>query len=404
LSLKNKPYEIKSMIKKKLKIGIFTDSFLPYVSGVVVSILNFKEGLERLGHQVFIFTQKFPNYKEKEKNVFRFKSITIKANKNIEFPLPLTISPKIHKKIKRLNLDIIHIQHPFLMGMAGLYYSKKLKIPCIFTYHTRYEECAPYYLPILPKKISSKLAKKITFNFAKRCDAIIVPSIFIKKYFQREGIKKPLWVLPTAIQFEKIKNAKKKDKLALPKKARVLLYVGRLAREKNVVFLLKAFKKVLQVSKNKNVYLLLVGDGPATDELKKLSKKLDIERNVIFFGKVNPKEVPQYYKAADVFVFASKTDTQALVLPEAMAAGIPIVALNFPGPKDIITNGVNGFLTKDSLKEFSQKIRGLLDDEKKRKKIALNGQKTAKKYSIPVISKKLVVIYQKTIEDYQRKR
>lgn len=373
-----------------MKIGIFTNVYKPVINGVVNSISALKQGLEELGQDVYIFAPKHPNYKDNEKGIFRVESIKLSSKEKYRLSLP--IFRKSSKVIKQL--DIIHTQYPFIMGNYASFFADIYNKPLIFTHHTQYEKYT-HYIPF-EQEITKKFTRWIVKDYANKCDCVIAPSESIKKMLLKQRIKSRIEVIPTGINLDVFGNPNRKiirKKYNLGPEQKLLLYAGRIAKEKNLEFLLKAFKLVL--NKKPNTYLMLVGRRAKKGYLINLIKKLHLETKVFLVG--HSSLVQNYYAAADLFVFSSVTETQGLVLVEAMAAGTPVVAVDSPGIREVV-DGKNGLLTKESLVEFSEKIIRVLDDSKLRKKMSENAIKTASNYSISKMAKRMLQVYKSILE------
>ena len=373
-----------------MKIGFFTNVYKPVVNGVVSSIYSFKKGLEELGHEVYVFAPTYPGYKDDEKNIFRIESLKLPLQEEYRITL-LVFNKKSLKVIK--ELDIIHTHYPFIMGNYGSFFANFHTKPLVFTYHTQYEKYT-HYIPF-EQEITKKFTRWIVKDYANKCDCVIAPSESIRKMLLKQGIRSRIEVVPTGIDLKVFENADKniiRKKYNIKPEQKLLLYVGRIAKEKNLEFLLKAFKIVL--NKKPDTYLMFVGHGPEEGYLNGLIKRIGLEENT--FSVSVSRSVQDYYAAADLFVFSSVTETQGLVLVESMAAGTPVVAVDSLGIRDVV-NGKNGSLTKESLPEFSEKIIKILENDALRKEMSQNARKTASRYSIQKMSKRMLKVYKSVL-------
>jgi glycosyltransferase involved in cell wall biosynthesis len=375
-----------------MKIGFFTNTYYPICYGSVISIESFRKNLEKLGHQVYVFAPNYEGYEDKNKKVFRYPSFLFKYK--IEYPISIPISAFIKKKIKELKLDIIHVHQPFSLGREGLHYAKKLDIPIVFTYHAKYEDYV-HYVPLLPESLLAELVKREAVNFANDCDLTIAPSLGIQKIIVERGVKKEnTKVLATGInwkKFQKGNRQKIRKKYSIKSDELLFLNVGRINEEKNVVFLLKAFIKV--ALKNPKVKMMFVGEGFLKKDLIEMAKKKGIKNRIIFPGFVPYEEVKHFWQAADFYLQASESETQGITILEAMATGLPIVAVKATGTEDFIVDDVNGFLTKTQLKEFVEKIEFLIKNKKKRRKLSQQAKKDAEHFDELNQTKKLEKFY-----------
>lgn len=364
-----------------MRIGIFTDSYLPYTSGVVRSIQTFTEELTKLGHEVYIFAPSYKNCSS-ENRVFRFTSIPSPTNRDFSLALPFSL--KLKPTIKQLRLDLIHVHSPFLLGRLGARYARKIDVPLVFTYHTMYEQYV-HYVPFaqsvskdiaqIAQTVSKDLAQKVSRDFCNQCDLVIVPTGIVADYLQEIGVKTPLNVVPTGI---KTADYKKGDREWLQKKYkispddRVLLFVGRLGQEKNIPFLLESFKKTR--SRINNAVLVIVGGGPEEEELKNMSVKLELGECVIFTGTMSPHDVINCYAGSSLFVFSSVSETQGIVIAEAKATGLPVVAVRAYGASEMVEDGLDGFLTDPVPEQFADKVTELLQNDQLRMEMGKNAE------------------------------
>ncbi len=392
-----------------MRIGFFTDTYLPVVHGVGVSIETSRKALEKMGHQVFIYAPKSPGYKDKNPNVFRFKSVRVIKKPEMRYAFNFLPVGRNFRKISHFKLDVVHAHTPFGLGLLAKYISERQLIPLIYTHHTHYPEYAKFYLK--EEVLLPYLAKVYSTWFSNISDAVIAPSFKIEKLLLSYGVKKKtsIHVLPTGIDLKIFKKSLKsgealRKKLKISPEAKVLISVGRIGEEKNVEFLIKGFAEVLK--KRKDILLLMVGDGPFLKELKKTAQNLKIAQSIMFTGKVPRQKIPAFYQSADVFLFASLTDTQGIVILEALACGLPVIALKDDAFADVIVNNKNGFLVKQhSPKLFAQKIITLLDNLSLYEKFSIRAVKTAQNFSEKNVAKKLIEIYKTQIEKrYQTKK
>jgi len=379
---------------RKFNIGFFSDTFTPQINGVVTSLQIFWKELERQGHNVYIFAPT-PKLKNDTKNIFRLPSLPFIFQPEMRFALPY--SWQIDKKISALNLDIVHAHTPFSLGLFAKHIAQENNLPFIQTFHTLYPEYLHYILgPAAKNPLAQYGAKKIITFLYNRSDLIIVPSEKIKNYLRKCEIRKQIVVISTGIDLENFKNIDGNSfrrKYNISFKDKLLVSIGRLGKEKNLEFLIKVLTKI----PNENIKLLLVGDGPEKENIKKLAQKLNLKNRIIFTGYVPRKIIPQLLSTADIFIFASKTETQGLVLLEAAAAQKPIIALADAVVKEFVQDNVNGFITPASPSLFANKIEELLNNEKLYYKFSQASLRIAQKFSATNQTKKLLEVYQKLI-------
>jgi 1,2-diacylglycerol 3-alpha-glucosyltransferase len=377
---------------KKLKIGFFTDTYTPQFNGVVTSIESFRKELEEQGHEVYVFAPT-PNQKTDSKRVFRFHSVRFIFYPGIRVAMPY--SQKAYEAANKIKLDIVHTHSPFSLGLFGFWIAKKFKLPYIHTYHTLYPDYVHY---LWKTKITQKLAEKLSRDFCNQCDSIISPSTKITKTLKKWGTKKDISTIATGINFKEIKSGSKKDiplfrkKYGIEENEKIVLFLSRIAKEKNIDLLLGVAKKL----RNKDIKFLIVGDGPYKKEVEQKANKQKLDK-VIFTGFLPREEVPIAYRSADVFAFPSTSETQGLVVAEAMTVGLPIVAIKDLAIGDMVIDNYNGYLTNKNVKDFSSKIEKVLSNKKINNRFSENSIKKVKEFSIKKKTRDLVKLYIKEI-------
>jgi 1,2-diacylglycerol 3-alpha-glucosyltransferase len=374
-----------------MKIAMFADCYLPIINGVVTSLVELKQGLEALGHKVYVFAPSVPKYKETDPKVFRFSSFSFPFQKEERVALPF--SARIYGKIIRLRLDIAHIHTPFNLGFAGLYVAQALNLPLVFTHHTLWEEYV-HYIPFLPKEALKRVAVELCKYFCEKAAAVIAPSQDVANMLISYGVKTPIEVIPTGVQvelFQGADGARVRRLYNLKPEEKLLLFVGRLGKEKSVDFLLRAFKLIS--SSLADTKFMLVGDGPERRSLEQYALKLGISDKVIFCGYINRDELKDYYAAADLFIYASITETQGLVILEAMLCGTPVVAVDASGFRDLIENGVQGFLVPQNEEEFCAEVLKVLQDQELYQKLKAASKHKGQSFSTRSFAGKVSELY-----------
>lgn len=373
-----------------MKIGLFTDSFLPYISGVSISIETQAIGLRELGHEIFIFAPHYPG-EDPDPYVFRFPSLpSLYPN----FRVSLPFSKKIKEIIPKLGLDIIHSHSPFQMGRLAKNEAKKLKIPLVYTLHTLFEQYS-HYVPLLPKTLKKKFVLSFADSFCGQCQAVIVPSEELAKDISQNGVHAPIKVVPTGINLGLADNFTGKgirEGLGIGAKAPLLIFCSRMAKEKNIPFLFAVFKLVLKEAPETK--LLMVGGGPILGSLKSMVFSEGLGEKVIFVGEVPYPKVFDYYAAANIFIFASLTETQGLVIGEAKAKSLPVIALDSPGTRKSAQNDVDGWLLLPDKNLFSQKVIELIKTPQKQAQMGKAGREfVEKELSAKAMAKKIEAVY-----------
>lgn len=386
-----------------MNIGIFTETYYPQINGVVTSIRALEKELNRQGHKVYIFTTTYPDVAPTAR-VFRLPSMPFWSMPSHR--VAFAFSPKVLKIIKNLNLDIIHTQTEFSMGLLGKTASKIFDIPDIHTYHTMYEDYVHYILR--GYVITPKMAKEFSKLFCNGAEAVIAPSKKVYNVLHEYGVTREIDIIPTGIELEPFKksNCNRQEVKAIRDKFNLdlsptILFLGRLGKEKSVDTIINAMPELIK--KLPQAKLLIVGDGPYKPNLENLISKMNLNDFVIFAGQQPWKDVPLFYHAADVFVTASITETQGLTYAEAMAAQIPVVAkkdLNIDG---LLKNNINGrVFEQDS--DLAYILYETLTDKIKSKRLAEQALKDIQPLSSENFGKEVERLYQKVIESHKFKK
>ena len=382
-----------------MHIAFFTNYYHPIVNGVVRSVSSFRETLMKQGHNVFVFAQSDNDYKDNEPFIFRYPSLPLPLG-DISAAIP--VSPFVDQLLPILKLDVIHTHHPILLGQTAARKAAELGLPLVFTFHTQYWEYT-HYIPFPQEAIQEFLKNAVhkwLKDFMQKCQHIIIPSESMKDFLVKEyGLEERYTVVPTGTNLEPFLAADGKS-LRQEKgwqDETILISVGRLAAEKNWETLLQAFAKVY--SEHPDVRLILIGDGPARESLQTLATELGIAERVTFTGSLPFEEVPAYLKAADVFSFASITETQGLVTIEAMAAGLPVVSVDGSGTRDIVEHGKQGFLVENDADALANGLNQLLSDPGQMKRFRHNALKKAKTFDVDLLSKQMISVYEQAIQD-----
>lgn len=385
-----------------MRIGLFTDTYPPFINGVSTSVLMLKQGLEKLGHEVYVVTVNDESFSYKEEDgVLKIPSFPIGL---MNFRQSGIYPIKALKIIKKWKLDIIHSHTEFSIGTFARLISKQLNIPLVHTYHTMYEEYIYYITKGYFNSASKKLVEYLTlFLCDKTIDELIVPTEKTKELFKdKYKVKRDVYVIPSGIDttrfykenIDKNEIINLKKDLGLKKTDFIVLYVGRIAKEKSIDFLINNFNSVLKrIPKAK---MIIVGDGPDIKDLIDLTRKKGLENKIIFTGKAPWTDVPKYYSLCDVFVTASKTETQGLTVMEAMGASKPVVAIRDESFELMITDKKDGLFFDDE-KSYVDMIYEVYKNKKLRDEISFNARLTADKYSPYNYAKNVLKVYKKVV-------
>ena len=383
-----------------MHIAYFTNFYLPVVNGVVRSVESFRQELTKQGHNVFVFAQEDDDYQDEEPFIFRYPSLSLPMQ--VDIPAVIPVSNFVNKLLPSLKPDVIHTHHPILLGQAAAKKAEELNLPLVFTFHTQYREYT-HYFPLPQEAIQSFLKDTIETwlkDFMRQCQHIVIPSESMREILVRDyGLQDRFTVIPTGIDLEPFRNSNGSALRARMgwKDDKVLISTGRLEKEKNWPVLLKAAQKVLE--KYHDLRVVIIGDGTDKNELEELTQELGIAERVTFTGLLPFDEVILHLKAADVFGFASVTETQGLVTMEAMAAGLPVVAVDASGTRDILEDGKQGYLVPDDSDALAQSLIRLFDNPKNMKKFSANALKRAETFNVKNCTRQLVDVYKQATED-----
>lgn len=384
-----------------MRIGIFTDTYPPYINGVSTSIVSLEKALKEKGHEVFIVAVNTENlsYKyEDDDHIIRIPGIPTGI---YDYRLTGIYPLRAINKIKKWDLDIIHSHTEFGVGTFARIIAKQFGIPLVHTYHTMYEDYVHYITKGYFDKSSKKLAEYFTkFYCDKTAKELIVPSkktydLFKKKY----KVNKMINIVPTGIDVAKFysENQNKRDlellkkELKLKKDNFIITYIGRLAEEKNIELLIRNHKKL-----NKRCKLLIVGSGPDLEKFKKMAKNEELEDRIIFTGAIPHYDIPSYYAISNIFVTASVTETQGLTVIEAMASGLPVVCADDEAFKDSVIDGLNGKTFKTD-NEYVKAIENLLNNKEEYITMCKQARITAESHSLKYYAEKIIDVYNRAI-------
>jgi 1,2-diacylglycerol 3-alpha-glucosyltransferase len=323
-----------------MRILFVTNNYTPYSGGLISSIDSFTQQLRAQGHDVLIITLDFLGEQHNDPDyVVRVTCRRRFLYKHNHMAIPYKPTQEIIAIAQQYKPDIIHVHHPFLLGVSGLRAARLIGVPCVFTYHTLYEQYA-HYVPG-PSWLTQPIIEWLVMRFCRAVDGIIAPSNYVKNYLYERTVLTPIEVISSPLRTIFLDGKTKQGKWAFVTKHFELLVVTRFVHEKNVPFVFDVFKKLPEY-----VRLTLVGYGSEYENMKKLAfDELNLPRDrVRFIFKPEQSELIKLYANANMFIFPSQTDTQGIVVIEAMSQGLPVIALDGPGQRDIIRNGVNGFL------------------------------------------------------------
>ena len=324
-----------------MRILMMTNTYSPHVGGVARSVLSFSKALRQQGHQVLVVAPTFAGQPAHEEGVLRWPALHRFHHSDFSMPLPAVVG--LHARLRQFAPQIVHSHHPFLLGDTALRVAAERSLPVVFTHHTMYERYT-HNLPLNSDRIS-RFATELATGYCNLCTAVIAPSATLADCLRRRGVEVPIEVIPTGIDLQRFatgEGARCRQQHAIPAKALLLGYLGRLAPEKNLGFLAAAVADFL--CQRPQAHFLLAGEGSERASLLQHFSAAGVAGRIHTLGVLPSKELADAYRAMDVFVFASQSETQGLVLAEAMAAGTPVVAVDAPGVREIVRDGENGRL------------------------------------------------------------
>ncbi len=387
-----------------MNIGIFTETYYPQINGVVTSIRALEKELNKQGHKVYIFATTHPEAKQTAR-VFRLPSMPFWSMPSHR--VAFSFSPQAMKLIKSLDLDIIHTQTEFPLGMLGKTAATMFNIPIVHTYHTMYEDYVHYILR--GYVITPKMAQEFSKFFCNAAEAVVAPSPKVYNALRNYGVTRDIEIIPTGIQLKPFKksNFTKKGisdqriKYGFTDNTPLILSLGRVAKEKSIDVVIKAMPELLK--KLPDAKLLIVGDGPVRPALEELTSNLKLNNSVIFAGQQPWSDVPKFYQMADVFVTASTSETQGLTYAEAMAGEIPVVAKRDENIEGLLINNINGRVFSDDEK-LSEVLYDALKNKEKSKEMAAKAYIDVQPYSSEEFGRKMEELYSKVIEIHNTKK
>ncbi|MBQ9519959.1 MAG: glycosyltransferase [Acholeplasmatales bacterium] len=402
-----------------MNIGLFTDQYYPAISGVVTSITMLYEGLEALGHKCFIFT----SYDEKSLTENEKEEIKKKSVINIKgIPYPFKSIKQYHfsffygkavKEVAKYNLDIIHVQTEYYLSKVAIKASKKLNIPLVHTLHTSWKDYLKYVFPITDKYFHRPLLwleRKMFLEPISKASVIdIIPNKKVIQDLPLYGMDvNKIAIIPTGIELERFKKKYSPDdkikelreKLGINDDAFVFAYIGRASDEKNIENLIEAFTYALN---GKNAYLVVVGGGPSLEALKQNAEDYVVKDQVIFTGQIPWTDIPLYYHMSNIFLNASKSETQGLTYIEALSSGTPALVQKDEVIENVIIDAYNGY-TFDGVDDLVEKMQYVYENPNELKKLMKNAIESTKKYSKEVFTDTILKLYNESIEKYNNSR
>lgn len=383
------------MTGEALRIAKFSDSYLPRISGVVHSVETFTASLRRAGHRVVVVAPHFPGFTDTDPDVIRFPSVRLPRQR--DFPLAIPYARAQWRRLQQLDLDVVHTHSPFLLGRTGARLARQRGLPLVFTHHTLYDEYV-HYAPWISPRLTRQAVRWYTTAYANRCDCVVVPSRAIAARLRAQGVTSRLEVLSTSPidpqLFGALNPGWVRAEFGIPPDRPLVVTVSRLGKEKSVDLVLQSFARIVH---DLPATLLVVGGGPEEGALRELAIQLGIGAHTVFTGLQPHREALECIAAADVFAFASQTETQGLAVIEAMAAGVPVVAVDAGGVSDTIREGETGFLVPPAAEAVAERVIRLLRDPGLRHTMRPHVLEAARAFDLGELTEKLVGVYRSLV-------
>ena len=381
-----------------MRILMVSDVYFPRINGVSTSIQTFVNELNRLGHEVTLLC---PDYRGNRQTVIDkdHRLVRIPSKKVLFDPEDRYMSRRriyeLLPWLQQQKFDLLHIQTPFVAHYMGVRLAERLGLPSVVSYHTFFEEYLDHYLPLIPKRILRGLARRFSRKQCNQVERVIVPSSAMRDVLLAYGVKTTITILPTGIPLEKFKSGDGKrfrHKYGIAGTRPLILTIGRVACEKNIDFLVDVLVRIRLLVPE--ILFVIAGEGPMLPELQRRIERENLEEHILLVGYLDREtELQDCYAAADIFVFASRTETQGLVLLEAMAKGIPLVSTAVMGTRDVLVEKEGCLIAPDEAGAFAARVVRLLGDASLRRQLSRTGREYVKRWHAPLFAEQLLALY-----------
>lgn len=387
-----------------MRILMISDVYFPRINGVSTSIQTFRRGLHAAGHETILIAPEYPGAPaDRESAILRVPSRGVPRDPE-DRAMKLGALRALRAEIERLEPDLVHIQTPFIAHYQGTALARALRVPVVETYHTYFEEYLHHYVPLMPRAVMRFVARRFTVSQCNVLDALVVPSRAMEQALLDYGVRCPMHIIPTGMEMERFAGGdgqRFREQLGIEPGQPVLVHVGRIAHEKNIEFLFRMFARVVR-SKPGAVFIV-AGEGPALASCKAYVRSLGIAQHVRFVGYLSrERELLDCYRAGDLFVFSSRTETQGLVLLEAMALGVPVVSTAHMGTADIMNPQRGARVAPDDEGEFASIVVQLLEDAPRRAAMSFEARAYAATWSASAMADRLAGLYQAVLGQASR--
>jgi glycosyltransferase involved in cell wall biosynthesis len=382
-----------------MRILFVSDVYFPRVNGVSTSIKTFTHALERLGHEVTLIAPDYGDNGPRDARIERIPARMVPFDPEDRLMARGAVLARA-ERLRATNFDVVHIHTPFVAHYAGRALARTLGLPTVESYHTFFEEYLFHYVPLLPKAWLRALARRFSRAQCNEVDAVVVPSGPMHEVLLRYGVRTPMEILPTGMELDRFIGGDGvgfRARHGIAPERPVLLHVGRVAFEKNIGFLLQVLERVRRAVPD--ALLIIAGEGPAQAALQRQAAQLQLDDNVRFLGYMDREtELLDCYRAADVKVFASRTETQGLVLLEAMALGCPVVSTAIMGTRDVLKPGCGAVVVNEDLTEYATAVVRVLRDAELRARMGREGMDYVRSWSADALASRLVTLYGAVID------
>ncbi len=380
-----------------MRIAMFSDSYTPIVNGVSVSIQLLIEELRARGHSVHPYTAAYPGYRDDDPNVVRFRSI--RTPYTGDYPLAIPPFYQYVRGFRSQAFDLVHTHTPYTVGYVGMRWAESEHLPLVSTYHTLYEKYV-HYIPMFPKWYVLYKIWKHTNYYYNQCQQVIAPSEAAKKSLARHYVTKPITVIPTGCKVNRgLDRPEARRAAGVRDNEKLALYVGRIAREKNIGFLLEA--AAIAMRQNSALRLIFVGDGPFRARSEAYARALGIGDRTKFVGAVPRESVETFFAAADLFVFASQTETQGLVIGEAMLHGVPAIAVQGGGAAAAVEDNVNGFVVPPDVGMFADAMLRFFSNAALAERLSRGARESSKGWTAATMCDAVLEVYERAVHEYR---
>lgn len=384
-----------------MRILMISDVYFPRVNGVSTAIMTLRRELKRMGHEVTLIVPDYGAVTHDEEDILRIPARPVWLDPEDRMMQRRHIT-ELLPYLQSQTFDLVHVHTPFIAHYAGLELARALGVPCVETYHTFFEEYLFHYVPFMPKRFMRYLARAFSRSQCAALDGLIVPSRPMLEALRQYGIDTHARVIPTGIELADFSGGdgqRFREQHGIPSEQPLLLYVGRVAHEKNIGFLLETL--IYLKHWHPEILLVIAGEGPASAALKRRATDLNLDAHARFVGYLErSRELLDCYRAADIFVFSSRTETQGLVLLEAMALGVPVVGLAIMGTAEVLQHGRGAHIAQDDVHDFARKVSALLKNDEARAALSISAQEYVREWTAPDMTRRLAHFYEDIVCEY----